>query len=82
MKTVLQTNIKELAEHHYLFYEDGEGNLITIDNAETVRVAAKAWKMSPAAVSAIKEGFDFLVENLVELLTKDLQDIWEEAKKK
>jgi len=70
-RTVIETNIEELLNINWLWNDDE-----SVCDDETIAAAAKAWKMTPEAVKAIKDAFEFFTENLVEQLSADLRDIW------
>lgn len=79
-KTVIETRTAELKDYDWLSYEiSSDGDIEFVADEATIAAAAKAWKMTPAAVSAIKTSFDYLVETLVEALEADLADIWKAA---
>jgi S-methylmethionine-dependent homocysteine/selenocysteine methylase len=79
-KIVIETKISELKDYDWLSYTLPDGDTQIINNDETIAAAAKAWKMTPEAVGAIKEALEVMAITIIESLEEDLRDIWKASK--
>jgi hypothetical protein len=78
---VIRTHIEDALSNYWLFMQsDNAQDIEPVHDEESIAKAAKAWKMTPEAVKAIKDSLDYLAETLVDYLKEDLQDLWKETK--
>lgn len=73
-KTAIKSNVGELKGLPWLQYWDGDELVTVVEDNEAE--AAKALKISPAAVSAIRASLEGMADSIIEELEKDLADIW------
>ena len=80
-ETVLTSRIDELRDYSWLTFTSKDGvDIVFVNNKESVEEAAKLWGITPAAVKAINDAFDFMTESFIYHIKKDLVDIWKASK--
>ena len=76
-KIVAQTELEEMKDRTWLFYEDEDGERVFIDDEESIGEAAELWKISPEAVEGIMRSLNNVVECIVDTAIEDLESVWE-----
>ena len=75
-KTVLEMHIDDIGDFNWLGYWEGE-EFIRVDDEETIAEAARLWKMTPEAVTAMNEALSYLSATILEHVRLDLKDLYD-----
>jgi hypothetical protein len=75
-KTIFETHVEDVLNNSWLWCTVDDNNCNPVGDDKSVMDAALIWEMTPAAVTAIKDAFDYLADELVCALKKDLIDLY------
>jgi hypothetical protein len=75
-KMGVETKLEELRNHDWLYFTDKDDEVIFISDDETIREAAKLWKISPEAVKGLSDSLNNVVQCIVDTAIEDLRDTW------
>lgn len=71
-----KTNVEELTDYNWLYYEKSDGEIVFIEDADDILEASKIWGMSTSGVRAMVHAFDRMAEYFADAMKEDLLDVW------